>query len=201
MMKHKWSHLVAALLTLAMAFSLLAVPASAASVSEEEASKAQAIVSSVTYPTANQSFYRVIETKASYTGGNWSAHVQLRCAGLSTIYEGNVPSSAYRGYLHIVDGQGSDVIWLTQEECAELDAALKNGASMSIDWNKGTITAGDTVLGGSSVEISGDTALLIVGGIVVAAGVATAVYFYTHPKAWQEVTNRVQGAWNSLIGA
>jgi hypothetical protein len=198
MKKHKWSRFVAALLTLAMAFALLAVPASAASVTEEEASKAQAIVSGVTLPTANQSFYRVIEPKASYTGSNWSAYVQLKCAGLSTIYEGNVPSSAYRGYLHMVDGKGSDVIWLTKEECAELDAAR---GSMSIDWNKSTITVGDVTVGGSSVEISGDTALLIVGGVVVAAGVATAVYFYTHPDAWQEVTNRVQGAWNSLVGA
>jgi hypothetical protein len=60
----------------------------------------------------------------------------------------------------------------------------------------------DTGTASDPSDASSDgTALLIVGGAVAAAGVATAVYLYTHPEIYQNAVQAVQDAYNSAVNS
>lgn len=204
--------MIAVILTLAMAFTLLAVPASAASVTEEQARNAKAIVASNSIRTADGTEVKRIMTKkfeeelfkklsenVDDTTLDWLWILTVQSGyedGSSEIYNGSVPSDAGMGFMRVSDGK---VIWLSMEDIENVTKINPNidfssGEVEAYNWNKGTMT-----ISGQEFGIPNeDNTLLIVGGVVVAAGVATAVYFYTHPEIWQKTVNAVQTAWNNV---
>jgi hypothetical protein len=137
----------------------------------------------------------------------WISMVRYYCLWDGcTIYSGDVPAGAMMG---IQNADTKQVVWLNVDDYKKLENAEddENGSGEeSIDWNTGVITVNGTKMETLTTRLNAEnqqkpaandgsgTALLIVGGAVVAAGVATAVYFVTHPAAWQKVVNNVRSA-------
>jgi hypothetical protein len=209
------TRIIATIVTLAMAFTLLAVPASAASVTEEQASNAKAIIT-VKSQTLNGTQVKGITTKAylakmtkMLSGDNvdattletainesWTQTVQYGCEkGTYEIYNGSLPQDAAIGYVRVSDGK---TIWISN---ADIDEMISNKVSdfsgATYNWDKGTMTIDGQEYGIQTGSSDGG-ALLLVGGVLVAAGAATAVYFYTHPDVWQKAVDAVQTAWNNV---
>lgn len=207
MKRRFWARLIAAMLTMAMVFSILAVPASATDGADGEEIK--------------------IEID---TNGNWAVRTRLDevtsisrwdarnfyiytnpmdedelAAMLQDAYDnGNyvegVPEDAFRGFSK-EDGQiywfdAEQTRWIVEQLQDELDedtGLLKNFVTIDkgMDWETGALTLkGETIvaLNGdfpSDSDTSAAVVLAVAGTAAVAA--ATGVYFYTHPEKVEEV--------------
>jgi hypothetical protein len=125
----------------------------------------------------------------------WGSRVQQLCEkGVWEIYSGSVPAGAYLGY---VNASGNKTIWLGEEDYEKLKDVEVGDPDMKLNWDKGTVTFGGQEFGIQTGSSDGG-ALLLVGGVLVAAGAATAVYVYTHPDVWQKAVDAVQTAWNNV---
>jgi hypothetical protein len=223
MAKRKLSRLVAALLTMAMAFSLCATPASAAWGIQLETTLNDEKVAVV---ISNESVPKLVEIAKEQMGDaltipDWVIDLaaQIGSSGAGELvlgmfesqmkeyglekYDGTVPSNAFIG---IVNTSSDTTYWYSEEDVNKvIDTVVnsKNGADdLNIDLSTGVVSIGDETLEAiPESELKYDsglvTALLIVGGVAVAA---TTVYYWTHPDAWHKVVNKVQSTWNKITG-
>jgi hypothetical protein len=180
-------------------------------VSEQDAANAKAVVIETEYDEDLGYTISMIVTKELFLAGEeatgtWAEEIQEACMWYNcTIYTGTVPSGALYGYQK---EETKQIVWLDETDDENVSAAKtklhESGKEItsSINWSTGVITIGDTNIETLTTRLNAQkaasnddsTALLIVGGAVAAAGVATAVYFYTHPAVWQKVVNNVRSA-------
>lgn len=217
MKKNLWTRLVAAVLTTAMAFSILAVPASAASGNtwmsgSLVASKEGKIIQWTTEAGFRYMLTKMGEEKYGYSGEKLNTFVENSIAfqkqyaeeyakddndgfGYTAFfYEGDdIPADAYVALSQTSD---STKFWYGEQEYKALDALMDElGEEITpdmVDWSTGTVTFsnGKSVSSMSSGSSDGDVgAILAVVGVTTVA--ATGVYFYTHPEKWQEVKDYV----------
>jgi hypothetical protein len=148
-MKNKWTRLVAAVLTLAMAFSICAMPASAAATDENEWAYGgmTANMDGTCYEWYSEAFVRdaaILAWNTEYLAEYGAmtddklqtvldnAKETLKGQGY-TIYEGTLPSNAYLGESQT---KNSTIYWYTKTDFA----AAATGVSFSVNWNTGTLT-------------------------------------------------------------
>jgi hypothetical protein len=208
-MKNKWTRLIAVVLTLAMAFSICAVPASAAATDENvwAAGVMQTNLDGSCYQWGAEAYWRDIVIAAWNASGQTGALTEtqlkekletgkgnLQDEGYA-IYEGTLPNNAYLGYSQT---KNSTIYWYTKTDYANFVGALL----WSVDWNTGTLTYTvngtekqvkainqvSTSSGGSS---DSGAVILLAGGAVVVAGVG--LYLYTHPAVVQQIKNFFTG--------
>jgi hypothetical protein len=158
-MKNKWTRLIAAVLTLAMAFSICAVPASAASdgntYTDEEAKAAKALIRQIDDGTSmGYALYwiktreLIMEAEEADTDDAWVKKVnELNSSEGWTIYEGDVPTGALSGYLN---GDTNQIIWFDQtdrEKIEEIEDNLGDDEEIVFFyWNIGWIVINDTTI-------------------------------------------------------
>jgi hypothetical protein len=232
MTKRKVGRLIAAILTMAMAFAMLAVPASAANwaVEVDNVSLGEQ-GEKVTIVISNQAVPQLIQTVKEQAGGDLdkisglldvagkiaSSNLGKLVLSMSSslldqvneqldgdtkikIYDGAVPQNAYIGII----GTGSSTTnWYDKATTQKVVDAVVSGESTNVSIAAdGTLTVdGKTVDPIPESELKwGNNALLYVGAAVAVAGTATAIYFYTHPAAWEKVTTTVKNTWNRITG-
>lgn len=178
MKKRFWNRLVAAVVTMAMAFSILAVPASAASASWViKISGADGVgtlyVTDLYVKAFTESDQQVSQVKTAL----------LNAGG--TISKVKPPEDRILG-LEINPGQ---IYWMTADQ---VDASLKD----SIPGMGGSGSGSDSGSGSSSGSASSSSAgggnvaaILVAGGAAIAA--VTGVYLYTHPAVVQEIKTKI----------
>jgi hypothetical protein len=148
-MKNKRIRLIAAVLTLAMAFSICAMPASAAVTDENEWAYGgmTANMDGTCYEWYSEAFVRdaaILAWNTEYLAEYGAmtddklqtvldnAKETLKEQGY-TIYEGTLPSNAYLGESQTKD---SRIYWYTKTDFA----AAATGVSFSVNWSTGTLT-------------------------------------------------------------
>lgn len=178
MKKRFWNRLVAAVVTMAMAFSILAVPASAASASWViKISGADGVgtlyVTDLYVKAFTESDQQVSQVKTAL----------LNAGG--TISNVTPPEDRILG-LEINPGQ---IYWMTADQ---VDASLKD----SIPGMGGSGSGSGSGTGSSSGSASSSSAgggnvaaILVAGGAAIAA--VTGVYLYTHPAVVQEIKTKI----------
>lgn len=210
MSKHVWKRLVSAVVVLAMAFSILVVPASAAS-----------SVWAVGVEAETDNCYIWLTSTFIKEEGFVGEGIDLEDEELKQIYEdlgyiiylGSIPSNAYIGFSQT---KSSKIFWYAEEQHVETDGEVD---IESVNWNTGTITLsnGEVILAingsgsisssssGASIDVGGG-ALLAVGGVAVAA--VTGAYLYTHPEVvetvktfFEELSANIQNKIQNLIPA
>jgi hypothetical protein len=232
MTKRKVSRLIAALLTMAMAFSVLAVPASAANWAiEVDNVQLEEDGPTVTILISNQSVPLLIDTVKAQAGdeldqisglldvagkiasGNLGKlvltmsstlldQVNEQMEGTSLkIYDGDVPKNAYIG---IIGTNSSEPNWYKEDAAKKVINAVTSGdenSEVSITA-EGILMIGDQEITPMTTdELKYVNKPLVYAGVAVAvAGVATGIYFYTHPAAWEKVTTSVKNTWNKITG-
>lgn len=200
MNKRIWTRLTAIVVTLAMAFSLLAMPASAASGNswalgnEQEAIMGDNLIGWITEKGVREVAKNNWDTE---TYGPLTdeilelyvlaLHEQMVAEGAKECSE-NIPSNAYIG---LSKAASAKIFWYTKEDMYLMLGyeQINVGGIEYIDWNNGSIKLGDgtkvypigytaSSTTPSVANVSGDAsgaAILVLGGAAVAA--ATIVYF------------------------
>lgn len=214
MKKRFWTRLISAVLTMAMAFSILAVPASAVS-KESWAIGRSSSDEDEGIGWLTEDFFRDLAEEDDDIPNDkideFLEYVKKEAEEDEDSYfwEGSLPDNAYAG---LSKSEKSTIYWYSKE-MYELDAAhpSKDGV---IDWDTGIITYRDGAIatpinngssgsgsssGGSSAGngssgsesssggSSADGAGVAVVAVVGAAAAATGIYFYTHPEKIEEV--------------
>lgn len=204
MKKRFWTRLISAVVTAAMVFSIMAMPASAASNSwavgdvEEvpsetgEGEQQEAVMwMSV---TAFRDLWCEDPELAAMTDDELLEIAKKMIEYNPTeyfLYEGEVPSEGYFGVSKTAD---SEIFWYTKE-VFDYMLSYEDPTGEGVDkmnLNTGELTVGgkqfspiNSRSGGSSSGDSSAAVILLVGGAAVAA--ATGVYFYTHPEKVEEI--------------
>lgn len=223
MKKRFWNRLVAAVVTMAMAFSILAMPALAAG-NTWAGGDTVLIQGEKCIVWVTETYLRGII--ADETGLSGEALENALKAGKDNlilqgyaIYEGDIPDNAYVG---LSKAENSTKFWYTAGNSLLLILA---GDITSVDWNTGKVTLNDGTTvsalnagttggsgntgGNASVSAGSDgsaAAILALGGAAVAA--VTGVYLYTHPEIVQDIkdayhnfVDNVQEKFQSLFPA
>jgi hypothetical protein len=178
-MKNKRIRLIAVVLTLAMAFSICAMPASAAATDENvwAAGVMQTNLDGSCYEWGAEAFWRDIAIAAWLASNQTGALTEERLKEALengktnlkndgyAIYEGALPSNAYLGYSKTKD---STIYWYTKTDYANFVGATL----WSVDWGTGTLTytvdgvqkkvqaiasTNDTLSGSNSGTLSNDS--------------------------------------------
>jgi hypothetical protein len=233
MTKRKVSRLIAALLTMAMAFSVLAVPASAAAWAiEVDNVQLEEGGPTVTVLISNQSVPLLIDTIKAQAGdeldqisglldvagkiasGNLGKlalsmssslldKVNEQMDGTSLkIYDGDVPKNAYIG---IIGTSNSTPNWYKEDAAKKVINAVTSGddeeKTVQVTADGRLIVNNEEITPMTKDELKYVNKPLVYAGVAVAvAGVATGIYFYTHPAAWEKVTTTVKNTWNKITG-
>jgi hypothetical protein len=210
-MKNKRIRLIALVLTLAMAFSICAVPASAATATDENVWAYGVLLSNLDGPCyfwyteaeAREEVIAAWYTKypnVALTEDNLTELMEQAKAAAKEndayiFYEGDVPSNAYLGYSKTKD---STIYWYTKTDILNAYAS-----AFSVDWSTGTLTytydlttknqikAINQVSTSSGSSSDSGAVILLAGGAVVVAGVG--LYLYTHPAVVQQIKNFFTG--------
>jgi hypothetical protein len=205
-MKNKRIRLVALVLTLAMAFSICAVPASAAVMDENKWYYGQEARGK--YLWFAEAYVRawLIENWDESTSGEMTeTALAIKVTAMKSMaskdsdysfYEGTLPTAAYIG---MSETKGSYIYWYSEQDWQSFQ---NNSQNSSIDFSTGTITYytsngtkkqmkainGRSSSSGSSSD-SG-AVLLLAGGAVVAV---VGIYLYTHPAVVQKIKDFFAG--------
>lgn len=179
MKKRFWNRLVAAVVTMAMAFSILAVPASAASASW---------VIEVADPEGAGTIY----ITDLFVGEFAENEQQVNQFKEILLNQGG-------GKLSDVKPQGNGVlglktedqtIWMPMDYLNTVAPELKDQVSGM--WGSGSGSGSGSSSGSTSSSSAGGgnvAAILVAGGAAIAA--VTGVYLYTHPAVVQEIKTKI----------
>lgn len=201
MKKRFWVRLISAVLTMAMAFSILAVPASAADI---KLTAIGAKIGDIVEDPANE--LTVWFTQDELEEEIWTAYEQLAQTGITEysgvyLYTKAIPTGKIVGFSSDPD---SRIFWYTKEAIDMTDGGDFGLGDIELDSTTGVLSIGSIKIkpinysgsstgGSASVSASADggAAILLVGGAAVAATAATGLYFYTHPEKVQEIKDSV----------
>lgn len=207
MKKRFWTRMISTVLTMAMAFSILVMLASAANgnswaVGVKDTDEADAMI--VWLPEAW--FRERLSTGNDALSGNDlenaiklmkdQLETQSKLDDNSYFYEGDLPSGAYLG----LSKSDSDTIYWYPKEVSDKIEETKEDPSINWDTGELEFSDGDTVsaikpapsatkpsAGNSSAGGSSDGSGVAIVAVVGAVAAATGVYFYTHPEKVEEI--------------
>lgn len=227
--KHFWRRVLAAVLTLALSFSILAMPASAAGSNSWAYGVLTTNMDGSCYEWGTEQFLRDGIINYWNTSGQASVHgpmtdemldraipqakTELASQGFITR-DFSLPANAYLGYSNSLD---STIYWYSKSDISSL---LVSGTSYySVDWNTGVLTATNGYIetvcyplsssssgsssSGSGSSSGGSSSSGEGGALLLVGGAVVAAasifYLHTHPEIVENAKQRVHDFFQGIV--